>query len=368
MNIFENIKPEDIKVLDAPPGSESPETPEASVENQEAEEEQEEGAAGDEEDDHGDDQGQEGDESDDQGDDEEFEITEDIANDIVSQRFGMSSEEIEGKLQRLEELEAGEMQFKSGKHQKAYEFLANYAGDDYEGGIIRYARIQSANIGNMTPEQAMKELYIQKNADLSIEDATAVWEAEHSAKYSDLDDPVTKIKFNQEGRQALNELAQLKEKFEAKEEETPDIESEAAEIAQARQGFLSSVDSSLENYSEIEMELDGEPESAFSFKLSDMQSLKECMSDVETFYKAQEWITPDGKMNPEKMKIDMAFLLNKEAILEQYYRHGKNVSKEQMLAEINNSTGKGKREAPPAPRTGPLSLNERLAQARPIGQ
>lgn len=307
--------------------SESGEETEEEEENDSEEEEENEEESGEVEDNQ--------EESEEDGEDEY--LSDDQVEDVIGQRFqGLSSEEIESRLLELHELKtkSQEPQFKSEKHKKAFEFINKYSGEDFGEGLAKFARISTLDISGLDERAAMKELFIQENPDLSKDDAIALFEHEYAERYDNIsDETIAKIKLGKDGKAAKEKLAQL-------QNETRAVETEASvnDQVEQRNSFLDAVKQSTQDFNSITIS-DGENDLNFDF---DQTAVQESLSTLEVLYDKMGWIDSKGKYDFEKMKLDYAFLLNKDAILQTYGEQQRELGKEELLRERRNSKPKGK--------------------------
>ncbi len=292
-------------------------------------------------------------------DDHELSIEE--AHDIASQVFGLPVEEIQEKLARLEELEskAGEPKFKSDRHEKLFNYVNKYGGDDFESGVVRFARIASLDVEKLEPKDAMKEAFIQENPKLSREKAEKLFEHDFTKAYGDLDEEIAQTKMEIEGDKAKEKLNSLKQ--ETLTEKKPESEAPKYDEA-ARTNYLDGVNKSLDDFDNMEIAFDSDPNSKFNFEIENKDQIRNLMSDLtlDNIVDTLGWIELDktGKtpiFNYDKIKMDLALLFNKEKMITDYGQHLKNVGKEVIEGEIANRTVKSK------PQQTSFSKNSRTA-------
>jgi hypothetical protein len=277
------------------------------------------------------------------------ELSDEEAHEIASQVFGQSVEEIQEKLDRLEELEskAQEPKFKSDRHEKLFNFVNKYSGDDFESGIVRFARIASLDVEKLAPKEAMKEAFILDNHKLSRDKAEKLFEHDFNKEFGELDEEIAETKMQLKGDEAKEKLNSLKQ--ETLTEKKP--ESDAPKYDEtARNNYLQGVEKSLDDFDNIDLAIDSDPNSEFNFEIENKDQIRELMTDfsLPTLADKLKWVDVDAKtgkvkaFNHDKMKLDLAFLLNKEKLLTDYYNHGKNAGKEVLEGEIANRTVKSK--------------------------
>lgn len=325
-------------------------------ENQEEEEESEES---DEDEDSADTH-----ESDEDG--QEIELSEDQVEDIISERFGgLNASEIEQRLAELDALKNAPPapKFPSESHKKLYEFVSKYSGNDFENGIVRFARLSSLDVEKLTPKDAQKELFILEHKNLSREKAEKLFEHEFNQEFEAIDDDdIRETKLELKGDQAKEKLLQMQQ-----ETKPTQTESEVNTHVEARNKFLDGVKQSFEDFDLITIAMDDDPNSEFNFEIENKDLIMESMADVNTHFQNAGWVQKDDKgnlvYNFDKMKADYAFIYNKEKILESYYSHGKEAGKDEILAEIENRTPKGKKPTKNSQKGGPKTAEEAMNEA-----
>lgn len=264
---------------------------------------------------------------------------EDVSNGL----FGMSISEVEQKLQRLEELEKQGSTFKSEKHKKAYEFISQYNGDDFQEGIVRYARLSNADLSKMDAKTILKEHFIQSTPELSATDAAELFEAQYQEKYAaGLEDPdrekITKILLEKDKATAIKALNEMKESFKSQD---ADVNAEADKANQKYEEYLSQLEKEVTPFEEYTFSIPEVEGSDFSFKIEDFNEVKESLKSEAALYESLGWF--DGqKLDLRQMASDVAFLRNKEAFAEELFKHGRTFEREAMMKEINNTKGAAK--------------------------
>lgn len=277
-----------------------------------------------------------------------IEIPEEDLDDLISQRFDgryKSLGEIEEKLARLEELEKDPApKFQSEGHKKLYEFVSKYGKNDFGTGIQNFARLQSIeDVSKLSAKDALRELFIQENADLSREDAELVFEDDFEKKDPDkIEDEraqkIAKIKLDKEASAAKEKLSSLKNETIAAEDN-----SQNEEFAQKIAEFKSSVDAATLDFDRITIQADEKnPDSAFNYDFDNTQDIAKAMTDWDFHCKKMEWIDSKGNIDTEKMKLDYAFMYNRDAIIHNSIHHGKELGREELLREMENRDPKKK--------------------------
>lgn len=280
-------------------------------------------------------------------DEDEIFIEDEDFDELLSQRFDgkfKSVQDLNEKLSLLEQLEQNPTpKFPSERHQKVYEFVTKYGGDDFNAGFERYIRLQSIpDVTKLEAKDALKELYIQENPDLSKEDAELLFDDEYKRKYGDpeVDDDTTKrinqIKLNKDGNAARSKLQDLQKETVATSEDT-----QANDIAAKRQAFIDNAEKASKDFDRITIVPDeNNPDSEFNFDF-DPSEVATSLKDMSYFFNKAGWVDPQGNFDLERMKMDYALILNKEQILSTYIQHGMELGKEALLKEMENrSTSK----------------------------
>lgn len=279
---------------------------------------------------------------------ESIEIPEEELDDLISQRFDgkyKSLGEIEEKLARLEELEKDPApKFQSERHKKLYEFVSKYGKDDFGTGIQNFARLQSIeDVTKLSAKDALKELFIQENPDLSREDAELVFEDDFERKDPEkIEDEraqkIAKIKLDKEASAAKEKLNSLKS-----ETITENSTSKNEELAQKITEFKSSVETATADFDRITIQADeNNPDSAFNYDFDNTQDVAKAMTDWDFHCQKMEWVDSKGTINFDKMKLDYAFLYNRDAIIQNSIHHGKELGKEELLREMEGKDPKKK--------------------------
>lgn len=298
-------------------------------------------------------------ESEEQGGDE-IDLTEEQAHDIAAQVLGEPVEAIQKKLARLEELEkqTQEPKFPTEKHKKLYEFVSKYSGNDFESGVVQFARLASLDVEKLDAKDAMKELFIQENPKLSREKAEKLFEHDFEDQFGKIEDEdIAQTKIGLQGDKAKEKLMTLQ-----KETHTAKADTDTKQYEEQRNNFLKSVEESINDFDQLELAIENDPGSKYNFEIENREDIREAMSDIATHFKKMEWVDDKGNYNFDKMKTDYAFLYNKEKMLESYFKHGKDVMKEEMLAEIGKKTTTKK--SPDHPGNGsPKTAEDAFAEA-----
>lgn len=279
---------------------------------------------------------------------EGIEISEEDLDDFISQRFDgkyKSVSEIEEKLARLDELEKDPTpKFQSERHKKLYEFVSKYGKDDFGTGIQNFARLQSIeDVTKLSAKDALKELFIQENPDLSREDAELVFEDDFERKDPDkIEDEraqkIARIKLDKEASAAKEKLTNLKS-----ETITENNDSKNEEIAQKITEFKSNVETATADFDRITIHADeNNPDSAFNYDFDNTPDIAKAMTDWDFHCQKMEWVDSKGNINFDKMKLDYAFLYNSHAIIQNSIHHGKELGKEELLREMAGKEPKKK--------------------------
>lgn len=275
----------------------------------------------------------------------EFEVEEldaEALDDISTQVYGLTTQEVQERLQRLEELEKSGPFFKSEKQKAAYKFLSEYGGDDFEGGLVRYARLNKID-ASADAKSVLKEKFIQSNPDLSIQDAETLFEDEFAHSYQGYDDPdnersaILKVKLERDKAVALRELNEIKEKFKPADEPENSQADMATEMAQK---YLERLDKEVEPISELTFSVPGLEGSEFNFKV-DSFDVKDALKSEENLYRSIGWLDESNNLDLKMMASDIMILRNLDAITEQIVKHGMTLGKEAMAKEINNAKQPG---------------------------
>lgn len=293
--------------------------------------------------------------------DDSFELDEDQVDNLIQERLGMPVDQIQAILAENEQLreKAKGLQFASEKHQKAYEFINKYSGSDWGSGLERFAKLHSLDIEKMDPKDAMKELYYQQNPSLPRDKADKMFEHEFNLKYGAIDDEeIAQTKTMLDGNKAKDDLQKM-------QSETQSVKSEETfkEADKSRTDFLKGVEDSIADLDNLMFSVDGDPDSEFNFEITNKDEIREAMSDISQFFNKSGWVDEKGVFNYDKMKVDYAFMFNKEKILQSYYQHGQEVAKEKLLREMQNKTPKDRKQnlnPKPGPRTTEEALDEAI--------
>lgn len=288
------------------------------------------------------------------------ELTEEDVDGLVSERFGISASEIEQRLKRLDELEKNGVapKFQSEKHQKAYEFISKYSGNDFGDAIVRFSKLQSLDIEKLDSKQAMQELFYQKHPQLSREKADKMFEYEFNQRYSAIDDEdIAQTKQDLEGDQAKQELAALQKETHSTQTDTANQQN-----AEWMEHYLEGVDQVLSDFDQLTLSIDGEPDFDFNFEIENKDLIRDSMAGVENLYRNNGWLDSKGNFDLEKMKVDLAFLHSKEKLLASYMGRGIDIGKEMILREKSNMTPK-KRDPNYPVKGGPRTSEEAMDAA-----
>jgi hypothetical protein len=221
------------------------------------------------------------------------------------------------------------------QQKKIYEFLSSYKGSDYETGLQSYARLQSIDIENMSPEAALKEDYIMEQSKYGIPKAEAelMFETEFEEKYASKGD-LAKNFILKDAYGAKQRLREAKSEF-----TTPKVDAQEVEknqmIERVRDEYIKSVDNSIRDYKSISLiGLTDNPENDFTFEVEDIKPVSEAMNDYQSFFNSRYLV--DGKIDTEKLKLDTTRLIYQEKFDKMLFDHGTTIGREMEIARRNN--------------------------------
>jgi hypothetical protein len=260
---------------------------------------------------------------------------------LISEASGgkvKSMDDLNSRIARLEELEANpSVLFKDENQKKIYEFLSKYQQDDYSQGIQTFAKLQQLDIPNLTPEAALEELYILKNAKMGIskEDAKIMFKHEFEEKYENKGEVGETFK-KRDAYQAKLELDQMK-----KEVNVPKVESQGEQQSvKARENYLSQVESSfndkeLGQFKDITISFSENAEEDYTYPIEDASKIQNAMANYGQYFE-DRYVMENGNYNMEQMKLDITAALHLPEMLQKAFEHGKSIGGEEKIRERNN--------------------------------
>ena len=289
------------------------------------------------------------------GNPEEIELDDEQFGSILSDATGGAIKsvhqihEILQENQRLRELAENPVTaFKDPQKKALFEFLDKYQGADYATGIQNYARLQSLDIANMSPKDALKEAYLLDagKAGVTRDKAEKMFEYEYDEKYASKGD-LEEAFVARDSMEARKRLAAEKNEFTATKVDEHEQQNNEA-LRQARELYESSVSSVFNNdkgeFKTLDfVELSDNPEDDFFFEIPNTKQIEAAMLDYQAWHSSQ--YISDGKFNAEKMKNHIALAMNYEQISQQLFEHGVRRGKEAAILERNNIPN---RNSPPA--------------------
>jgi hypothetical protein len=263
-------------------------------------------------------------------------------NEIFSRKFG---ETFEGK--SVEEIQTAlsaevEPEFANDFMKKANEFVKQ------GGKASDFIRTQSVDYSEMTAEQRIKEQMKLDDPDASQAEIDLAFDDTYGIE--DPDDETEKLRMQRKLRladkEATKQLEAYKEKWTAIEEphkkpEEKNDKPSQEEIEALNAKWSQTVETSLENFSEIEVTI-GDND-VFKFAITDEAKgkVKETTKNIASFL--QRYVNEDGTENMAKLNRDMAILENLQSYTQSVATTYKSKGREELLAEIENPEFKHKK-------------------------
>jgi hypothetical protein len=244
--------------------------------------------------------------------------------------------ELDQKLNRLAEIEANpSILLKDDRQKKIFDYLNKYPGEDFGLGLQSFVKLQQMDINSLDPKAAIKELYIMNftRQGLSKEDAEKAFDAEFEEKYETKGE-TGQIFLKRDSILAKSELQKMKD-----EALLPTVDSQPEENND-RKAYLSEVERSFNNdngqFKELQISFSDNVEEDLTVPVENLEDVQHAMANYGEFFE-QRYINPDKTWNTEQLKLDLAFLLNQEAILQKSFDHGVSVGEERKIRERTNT-------------------------------
>ncbi len=302
-------------------------------------------------------------------DDQLSEILSDATKGLVKDvnhllQIGQENQRLQAEIKQLRENPADI--FSSPEQKKIYEFLSGFKGNDYEAGLQTYARLQSLDITNMNPEDALREDYIMEQAKYGIprNEAEQMFSTEFDEKYSQKGE-LAKNFIQKDSYLAKQRLQAAKTEFTTPKVDEQKDDSEQ-KLQQVREDYVKAVEDSISGYKSLSLVgLTENPENDFTFEVPDLKPIADALNDYQGYF-SQRYVTPDGKVNTEQLKMDTTRIIYQEKIDKMLFDHGTNVGREMEIAKRNNIPNKN--EKPVSNISGQGGNHKTLAEAILAGE
>lgn len=294
---------------------------------------------------------------------------------VISNRFGFSAEEVESQLLELEELRKKVNEgpnFSSDFQKKLFTFVSEkFDGvEDLNEAAQTYLKLATSDFNKMDNKSVLREAFLLENSDMPAEKALAKFERDYKRKY------VAKDEYDEEEKEDLafeeeRDAKKARKELEAKAKDLKPAAKQVEEnktatpevVSKAIDANLKSVKKSLEGYQGLTLKVDDNAKNDFKFALNKGQ-LKEIEARLSMSINRPELYNEKGEFKlgfeAEASRDALVMAAWGSEITKAYGAHCRNIGYEMRSREISGETPD--RKAGSVNKTEPGSIEEGFAQ------